>query len=561
MKKYFYLLLFIIMIAFTARAQTPPCGTLMGINMSGGEYCWENFPNISDLDYAKSKGITLIRLPISWEKFQPDLNGPLDANQVAGIKAFLDSAGTRSMKVIVDLHNYARYDTSWTEGAAWNLWSNGYVESPLTFPSATTYTFIIRAKGSVAGGVWPNMELRIDGVTKATAVVNATTFTNYTSPLALSAGVHTIAVVFTNDATIGGEDRNLYVAKVNINAPSFTEVLAAGNMPVKTTGVPLNYLGEGNLPNSKTIGTGTVPVVAYQDLWTKLAAKIKGSTGLFGYDIMNEPYNMPNGNAWPVAAQAAVNAIRSVDMNTTIYMEGTQWSSAENWVANNANLNITDAANKLVYEAHQYFDNGSGTYTQTYDQVGATPTSGTTRVQPFLTWLKQKGFKGYLGEFGVPDDDPRWLVLMENVLKAIQADGVSGTCWEYRFNNPGDPSWWHSHGALSLNPTLNNGNDEPQIAILAKYAADPCITAVGAVNNSRQTSVIVFPNPATSTLNIKGITGKTNIKLFDVFGSLVMEYSTESDTAININQLTPGVYLLVAQTNNKSELMKVVVAE
>ncbi|MBI2271393.1 MAG: hypothetical protein HYU69_13700 [Bacteroidetes bacterium] len=64
------------------------CGSMIGVNMSGAEYSWENFPNDSDLDYLKSKGVSLIRLPISWEKFQPDLNVPLDANQISGIKHF-----------------------------------------------------------------------------------------------------------------------------------------------------------------------------------------------------------------------------------------------------------------------------------------------------------------------------------------------------------------------------------------------------------------------------------------------------------------------------------------
>ena len=110
---------------------------------------------------------------------------------------------------------------------------------------------------------------------------------------------------------------------------------------------------------------------------------------------MNEPNNMPSPSTWPDAAQAAVNAIRTVDMNTPIIVEGDEWASSQYWQAYNANLNITDPANNIVYEAHQYFDNGSGTYTETYAQSGDTANTGVQEMSPFLQWLQQNNFKGY----------------------------------------------------------------------------------------------------------------------------------------------------------------------
>jgi len=80
-----------------------------------------------------------------------------------------------------------------------------------------------------------------------------------------------------------------------------------------------------------------------RSLWTKLAGALAGHAGLAGYDIMNEPHDLGAG-VWSKAAQAAVNGIRSVDINTTIYVEGTQWASAYTWPRANGGLKITDPA-------------------------------------------------------------------------------------------------------------------------------------------------------------------------------------------------------------------------
>jgi hypothetical protein len=48
-------------------------------------------------------------------------------------------------------------------GGGWNLWSNGRVGQPLRFATPGTYTVVVRAWGSPAAGVWPEMALLIDG--------------------------------------------------------------------------------------------------------------------------------------------------------------------------------------------------------------------------------------------------------------------------------------------------------------------------------------------------------------------------------------------------------------
>jgi endoglucanase len=94
-----------------------------GVNRAGAEYGddWDGwteqtfytFPTTADLDaelaFYGAKGFNAIRLPISWERLQPSLNGPLDAVYANQVLAFADQASAAGWLVIVDLHNYNRY--------------------------------------------------------------------------------------------------------------------------------------------------------------------------------------------------------------------------------------------------------------------------------------------------------------------------------------------------------------------------------------------------------------------------------------------------------------------
>ncbi len=173
---------------------------------------------------------------------------------------------------------------------------------------------------------------------------------------------------------------------------------------------------------------------------------------------MNEPHN--TGGLWPAAAQAGVDGIRAVDRTHKILVPGDQWSGAWSWQEVNSDLWINDPANNFMFEAHQYFDaDSSGTYGQGYDAQGAYPTIGVDRVKPFVEWLQARGARGFIGEYGVPDNDARWLTVLDNFLAYLDAAEVGGTYWA------GGP-WW-GNCPLSVEP--RNGQDRPQIAILVKY--------------------------------------------------------------------------------------------
>jgi aryl-phospho-beta-D-glucosidase BglC (GH1 family) len=182
----------------------------------------------------------------------------------------------------------------------------------------------------------------------------------------------------------------------------------------------------------------------FADFWTKLASEIKGFSSLVGYDLMNEPNNMTHPDAWKNAAQAAVNAIRVIDKDNIIFVEGNDWSGAWSWKDVNSNFIINDPANKLVYQAHQYFDrDSSGVYSGTYDTQGAHPMVGVDKLKPFVEWLNQHGFKGMIGETGVPSNDPRWLEVMKNAMDYMKANNLIVTAW-------GGGTWWPSDYSMYM---------------------------------------------------------------------------------------------------------------
>lgn len=61
--------------------------------------------------FLAERGIDLVRLPFSWERLQPSLGGPLDTEYAATIEAMLDAAAENGIDIVLDLHNYAAYQS------------------------------------------------------------------------------------------------------------------------------------------------------------------------------------------------------------------------------------------------------------------------------------------------------------------------------------------------------------------------------------------------------------------------------------------------------------------
>jgi endoglucanase len=93
--------------------------TNFGVNLAGLDFgptilpgvAGANYfvPTAAELDYYKSKGLSLIRLPFLWERAQPILGGNLDPTYMGYIDGIIAAASSRNMSIILDMHNYGRY--------------------------------------------------------------------------------------------------------------------------------------------------------------------------------------------------------------------------------------------------------------------------------------------------------------------------------------------------------------------------------------------------------------------------------------------------------------------
>src|SRR5215208_105023 len=65
------------------------------------------------------------------------------------------------------------------------------------------------------------------------------------------------------------------------------------------------------------IGSERLPISRFADLWRRLSHNFKGTPGIVGYGLMNEPAGMPSVGAlspakvWERASRRALDAIRS----------------------------------------------------------------------------------------------------------------------------------------------------------------------------------------------------------------------------------------------------------
>jgi hypothetical protein len=101
-------------------------------------------------------------------------------------------------------------------GTCASLACSGYIASPVRVATPGTYQLELTAAGTSAAGVFPLVDVLIDGRSVGTIQLTCGDWRPYWISLELPQGDHELRLAFTNDLNTGGEDRNLRLDKVVI---------------------------------------------------------------------------------------------------------------------------------------------------------------------------------------------------------------------------------------------------------------------------------------------------------------------------------------------------------
>jgi len=218
-----------------------------------------------------------------------------------------------------------------------------------------------------------------------------------------------------------------------------------------------------------------VDVAAFADFWRRLAEQFSGNPRVM-FGLVNEPHTMAT-ETWLTAANAAIAAIREAGAQNRILVPGNGWTGAHGWFQTyygsaNAGVmgGVVDPADNFVYELHQYLDS---------DSSGTLPTCvsetiGVERLQQVTAWLRERGARGFLAEYGAPGNS-LCLKAMDQLLGYVEQNTDVWLGWAAW---AGGPRW--GDNLLSVEP-LANGKDRPQLVVIRRHLGD------GSVSLARRT--------------------------------------------------------------------------
>ena len=213
------------------------------------------------------------------------------------------------------------------------------------------------------------------------------------------------------------------------------------------------------------IGSSGVPVVAFADLWSRMAGAFRTDPGVV-FGLMNEPHGI-TAPAWAGAAQAAITAIRLAGFRGLLLVSGTGWDGAHNFVSgvgygapNATSLNkLVDSIDNIAIEVHQYLDaNFSGTQADCPHAAHVVEL-----LSPMTAWLRQTRQRGFLGEVGV-SISPECLAGLTAMLQMLSTNADVWLGWTYWAAGV----WWDKNYMFSIEPRAD-GTEHPQAYVLHAF--------------------------------------------------------------------------------------------
>ena len=100
-----------------------------GVNLVGAEFGESRlpgtygadyiYPNADDINYYAGKGMNVFRVPFRWERLQRELYADLESTELGYLRDTVTAIKAAGGTVIIDPHNFARYDDDSTDNEEW----------------------------------------------------------------------------------------------------------------------------------------------------------------------------------------------------------------------------------------------------------------------------------------------------------------------------------------------------------------------------------------------------------------------------------------------------------
>lgn len=335
-------------------------------------------------------------------------------------------------------------------------------------------------------------------------------------------------------------------------------------------------------PGGFAVGSSQVPTTALADMWGKIAAWLVANpallAGIYGLEFMNEP---PNGFPIATIIQAynqCMVAVRNAGYTGDCYLDGTNFTSAWNWVSgqgnpfNSSTMNqIVDplgtSPDKRVFTGHMYPDpNDSGTPSG-YNTASTTPGSAppgintnpdifVQRIQrEFTPWSQQNGVREHIGEYGSGNDSPQvggtfnyaaWDLITVNGMNYLKSIGVPITLWSA---GPGFPAGFGGY-FYSLDPFnsdlsgaqdfSSNGVQVPAIAVIQQFTS---------YSGSQPTAYAFFTPAFPSLGGARAVANVTTANFNLYYGGVIPSTVTFSVSVFKSDGTTPATEVTITPPN------------
>jgi len=466
-----------------------------GVNLSGAEFASDavhlpgvadrdyRYPTQQDLRYVAGRGHRMVRLPIRWERIQPVLLGPLLPAELKRVLDVVDQAAAAGLKVLVDVHNYARYIRSASQGGATLVLGDGQLTDVHLVNLWARLSAALKGRAGVLGYGLMNEPHDLPG-TAAAAAPSAVTEVSSTvasfdgGPDGWSGEGDTVTAGSSTTGTTHDGQGSLRVSRrmpagrqylrangnVTLDPAAGRTLTAWVLVPAGAPGVrwaaqlemqdaayrwrpgPSTDLTAGRWaqiscsPDDETWAAGRGLGVQFS---SDQAASVTAEVYLDSIQQQQGPTSPALSEAlqWQRASQLVVNAIRANQDRTPVYVPGTGWSGAQSWPQNHPKPWVDDPADAVVYEAHYYFDrDNSGTYRYSFAEEDAEARArghaslqarATAELGRFLGWCQSNAVRGFVGELGWDNraDTLRWNAVGNALYAAMDAAGVGAAYW------------------------------------------------------------------------------------------------------------------------------------